>query len=309
MEKKDKKDKSLPLVSVYVITYNSSETILETLESIYNQTYPKIELVISDDCSTDNTIQCCEMWLHSHSNRFVSVEVVVSPINRGISANVNTAWSKCNGEWIKGMAGDDVLKESAIENYIEYLAKNKQIKALFGKCFYISEDKDKISEMYSYHDYTFFSLSREEKLDYLIFKGCFIPCTTFIFNRETFLNNGIKCDERIPMLDDWPLWINILRSGIDLYYFDKEVVGYRIRENSMSTGSNTLRLQHAHSQVFLLYLLKPIWEAGLHSYAIRRYIQCKRKLTNNLFWIALYKLSKLFHAPPTVIVPDRINHQ
>ena len=295
----------LPLVSVYVITYNSAETIVETLDSIYNQTYPRIELVISDDCSKDSTVLLCRNWADAHKQRFERVAIVTTPVNKGISANVNRAWDHCQGEWVKGMAGDDTLCTDAISDYMDYLANNRHVKALFGKCSYISSDAKKIQEMYAYHDYSFFSLSLEQKLDYLIFKGCYIPCTTFIFHRKTFLQKGIRCDERIPMLDDWPLWINILKSGVDLYYFDKETVGYRISEVSMSTGTNISRLEHAHYQIFLLYLFKPIMHSGLYSYAIRRYVQSKRETTNNIFWIVLNKVLKECFGFTTAIVPPR----
>jgi glycosyltransferase involved in cell wall biosynthesis len=48
-------DASKPLVSVFIVTYNSSDYIIEALDSVRNQTYPNIELVVSDDCSTDNS--------------------------------------------------------------------------------------------------------------------------------------------------------------------------------------------------------------------------------------------------------------
>ncbi|MDR0890977.1 MAG: glycosyltransferase [Endomicrobium sp.] len=51
-----------PLVSVCVITYNSSKYVLETLESIKTQTYQNIELIVSDDCSTDDTVEVCENY-------------------------------------------------------------------------------------------------------------------------------------------------------------------------------------------------------------------------------------------------------
>lgn len=301
----DTKRDSLPLVSVYVITYNSSETILDTLASIYNQTYQRIELVISDDCSKDSTVSRCRDWAEIHKQRFERVKIVVAPINKGISANVNSAWENCQGEWVKGMAGDDVLAKGAIADYIDYLNQDRHIKALFGRCYYISKDNQKIQDMYAYHDYSFFDLSLPDKIDYLIFKGCYIPCTTFFFHRKTFLEKGIKCDERIPMLDDWPLWINILRAGVDLYFFDKKVVGYRISESSMSTGKNTSRLAYAHRQIFLIYLFKPIWKAGLYSYALRRYIECKRIVANNIFWMVLNKLVLLCWGPTSTIVPER----
>ncbi len=51
------------LVSIVVITYNSAKFILETLESSKAQTYKNIELIISDDCSTDNTVEICQQWI------------------------------------------------------------------------------------------------------------------------------------------------------------------------------------------------------------------------------------------------------
>ena len=54
---------SLPLVSVVVITYNSAKFVIETLESVKSQTYKNIELIISDDCSTDDTVERCRLWL------------------------------------------------------------------------------------------------------------------------------------------------------------------------------------------------------------------------------------------------------
>ena len=51
-----------PLVSIVVITYNSAEYVLETLESAKAQTYQNIELIVSDDCSADNTVETCSRW-------------------------------------------------------------------------------------------------------------------------------------------------------------------------------------------------------------------------------------------------------
>ena len=62
---------SSPLVSIVVITYNSSKYVLDTLQSVYNQTYKNLELIISDDCSSDNTVAIVEKWLIDNGNRFV----------------------------------------------------------------------------------------------------------------------------------------------------------------------------------------------------------------------------------------------
>jgi alpha-1,3-rhamnosyltransferase len=65
-----------PLVSIVVITYNSSDYVLETLESAKDQTYKNIELIISDDCSTDNTVEICKNWLEENKERFKHTELI-----------------------------------------------------------------------------------------------------------------------------------------------------------------------------------------------------------------------------------------
>ena len=65
-----------PLVSVTVITYNSSKTVLETLDSIKAQTYQNLELIVSDDCSTDDTVELCRNWIEQNKERFVRTELL-----------------------------------------------------------------------------------------------------------------------------------------------------------------------------------------------------------------------------------------
>src|SRR5450759_2313112 len=98
-----------PLVSIIVVTYNSSKYVLETLESAKAQTYQNIELVVSDDCSTDDTVEICRKWIEENNDRFVRTTLVTSPENKGIPANCNRGIKASKGEWIKLIAGDDLL--------------------------------------------------------------------------------------------------------------------------------------------------------------------------------------------------------
>ena len=83
--------REMPLVTVGIATYNSSEFILETLESIYSQSYPNIELIISDDASSDDTMQKVKKWLATDNrrDRFTNVKLLEFKENTGVSANAN----------------------------------------------------------------------------------------------------------------------------------------------------------------------------------------------------------------------------
>ena len=106
----------LPLISVIVLTYNSSEYVLSTLESIKRQTYAgPIELIIGDDCSRDESVSLCQQWVESNKTRFARTLILQPSENQGVVANLNSCLQNTKGEWIKGIAGDDILTDNALE--------------------------------------------------------------------------------------------------------------------------------------------------------------------------------------------------
>ena len=76
-----------PLVSITVITYNSAKYVIETLESAKAQTYQNIELIISDDHSTDNTVKDCRQWIEKNKEWFIRTVLITIPENTGVPAN------------------------------------------------------------------------------------------------------------------------------------------------------------------------------------------------------------------------------
>lgn len=87
-----------PLFSIIIITYNSSKYVLETLESAKKQTYQNIELVVSDDCSGDDTIKLCAQWIEDNKHRFIRATLVFSQENTGIAANCNRGLKTAKGD-------------------------------------------------------------------------------------------------------------------------------------------------------------------------------------------------------------------
>ena len=121
-----------PLVSIPIVTYNSATYIIETLESVKNQTYQNIELIVSDDCSTDDTVAKCREWIEINKERFGRAEVLTAERNTGVSTNLNRAEAACKGEWVKFLDGDDLLLPTCVEDYIEYVSAHPEIIYLFS---------------------------------------------------------------------------------------------------------------------------------------------------------------------------------
>lgn len=265
-----------PLVSVTVIVYNSSKTVLETLESIYNQTYPNLELIVSDDCSTDNTVQVCRDWIEAHKERFVRTELLTVEKNTGISANMNRAEAACRGEWVKGIAGDDLLLPNCVSDYMDYVKDNPDTVCAFGRLrFFGSTAEDHSYYEQQVFDYSFFSLSPQEQLHKLVFEGNCVPTATFFFNIKKIREMGVNgFDERVPLLEDWPKWINLLRKGVRFDFIDYEVVAYRVGFG-LSTSSRMSVGYYKSLVLFDFYYRYPEWvkEEG-ETVATNKFSEC-----------------------------------
>ena len=246
-----------PLVSVTVITYNSSKTVLETLDSIKAQTYQNIELIVSDDCSTDNTVEICSKWIEQNKERFVRTELLTVEKNTGVAGNLNRAEAACQGEWVKSIAGDDVFMPNCIQDCMDYVVEHPETVYLFGmqKAFGASEERCK--EIDAVFDYSFFNLTQEQQLHRLVFDGNCVPATTVFYNRERAKRLNIKEDERIPLLEDWPKWINLLRAGVKLHFLDKVLVKYRI--GGLSTRNGMSVKSYVSRRKMYFYYLFPEW--------------------------------------------------
>lgn len=224
-----------PVVTVSVLTYNSSKYILETLESIRVQTYSNIELIVSDDKSTDNTVQICEDWIAKNKDRFASVQVIVADHNTGQSGNYNRAFRAATGEWIKEIDGDDRLLPNCLTDLVDFVNDNPNAKYVFGKMNGFGASKIKVDSILSHFDYSFFQLEPKQQLDRLLYVGNCVPSPTSFYNRKYINEIDFENDERIPYLEDYPKWINLLKKGVKFYFLDKEVASYRV-DGGVSTS-------------------------------------------------------------------------
>ena len=250
---------NLPLVSIVLITYNSSRFILETLDSTRAQTYKNIELIISDDKSTDNTIDICREWIKNNGSRFVRTCLITAETNSGIPANINRGIKVSEGEWIKCLAGDDLLAENCITDLISYIqTQDADIRIMYSDVtrFYGNSTKNIAPKKDMSTRFCSMESTAEEQYQMLLRYNRVWAATMII--RKDLLETVNGFDERFRLLEDWPLWLKVTHAGYKIYYLDKSLAFYRIHDNNLSMTVNKNYLYHPVSLINISFMEKEL---------------------------------------------------
>ena len=109
-----------PLVSIGIPVYNSDDTIAACLRSVLNQTYRNIEVVVSDNCSTDMTATICKDFASLDSR----ISLVVQGENLGPAANFDFVLSRSTGDYFMWIAADDIKSDDFVALNLEFLEEN-----------------------------------------------------------------------------------------------------------------------------------------------------------------------------------------
>lgn len=227
------------LVSINVCTYNSSRYIIETLDSIKNQSYREKELIVTDDCSSDITIKLCKSWLKKNHTYFKKSKIIESNINTGIAKNMNRGLKECDGDWIILCAGDDALFKDTISNYVDYVKKNKKILILHGvvstyKNNFNDENfiDDRPSKKYKFNH----GISAEKQFEIMLRIN---PIIGGLFINKKVFNKVGYFDEKFPLWEDKPFYLKVLKSGIRIHFFSEQpTYKYRIHSESVTRSKS-----------------------------------------------------------------------
>lgn len=227
------------MVSVVMATYNSRHYIEKQLETIINQTYSVDEVIICDDCSTDNTVEWIEKYIQSH--RLKGWKIYRNPKNLGFIENFSRAMSLANGDIVILCDHDDEWLPDKVKLIKDTFKTNINILALNTSFIQIDENgvviptKNKMRRANNNlirRKITYGSLNKMSFRDiavYNISPGCTMAV------RKRLVDEYLRYDNHLP--HDWKL--NILASIHNgLYYLDVPTTKYRIY------SSNTIGLGH-----------------------------------------------------------------
>ncbi|MCE9269679.1 glycosyltransferase [Bacteroides thetaiotaomicron] len=126
------KDKCMDLVSILVPIYGVEKFIEKCAVSLFEQTYPNIEYVFVDDCTTDNSISVLRDIIAKYPDRESKVRILHHEHNRGLAAARNTAIGNAVGEYVMHVDSDDYLDIYAVEKSVNQIRKENADTLMFG---------------------------------------------------------------------------------------------------------------------------------------------------------------------------------
>ena len=262
-------DETYKLVSVVIQAYNSDDTIVRTLDSVKAQDYPRIELIITDDCSRDNTVPTVKKWIKENKDCLYDIKLITSDVNTGIVGNSNRALEKANGKYIEFLAADDFMAPDAISQYVSFYEEHSdQLPIARVKLFSDDGPLDENVQKYCERCYALARQPYKEQYQQLLMKNWIVAPAAAFFPVELMKRLG-GYDEAYRWMEDYPFSLKCMSKGYGFGLIDKELIYYRISGQSI-TGSSMTPLKKDEARLFFKRKMWYMFGAGMGWEAVKQ---------------------------------------
>ncbi len=214
-------DATPPLVSVVIPCYNSSRYLAEAIESVLLQTYPRIEIIVVDDGSTDETARIARSYPVHY----------IYQVNRGLSAARNTGILHCEGEYVLFLDHDDRLLPRAVETGVKLLEEHPECALAVGEHRYIGADGKAIGYSNKH------AAGRDHYLMLLEHNFIETPCSALHRRSGIALTGGF--DESLKAAEDLEFYLRTARQSTWVAH-EAPVAEYRLHDSSMSRDAERM---------------------------------------------------------------------
>lgn len=206
------------LVSIIMPNYNSGEFIKETIDSVLAQTYTNWELIIVDDCSTDDSLAIVKRYADDR------IRIIKNEENSGAAISRNRAIESAMGRWIAFLDSDDLWSSNKLSKHLKFMAETNTAFS-FTHYLVLNSENQIINE---------FTPSKDEYAYVDILKHCSIGCSTVIYDSER-LGKRYMPPEAVKR-EDFACWLQILKEKTRAVCFHELLTTYRIHNNSVSSN-------------------------------------------------------------------------
>jgi glycosyltransferase involved in cell wall biosynthesis len=210
--------KQLPLVSIITPSYNQGRFIRQCIESVLTQDYPRIEYIIIDGGSTDETIDIIK--------EYEDKLIWISEKDEGQSDAINKGFKMAKGEIIAWLNSDDTYEPRAVSNSVKYFMEDKDIVLTYGEGYITNDQDERVKK---------FDATQEFDLWTLIHVWDYIMQPTTFFKKETIEKLGYL-DKNLNWCMDWDLWIRLANAGKVKYISEFIANSREYGDTKTSTG-------------------------------------------------------------------------
>ncbi len=228
-------------LSVIVANYNNERFIRECLESILNQTYKDLEIIVSDDASTDNS----PAIIRGYEKKYPGVvKGIFTPVNRGVAQNRHEAILQAKSEYITTLDSDDYYYDNQkLGKEMDLISHYKKTTGrdiiAYSNIVMVKEDKTMIRLRGNPGDI------REGKIfNEIITRSCMIP-RDFIMKKEAYFEAG-GYDFSFPIYEDWDLKVRLAHK-YEYYYTGLKGIAYRRHGKGLSAASPGEHIKYLNS--------------------------------------------------------------
>lgn len=237
-----------PLVTVGIASFNNSDYIIETLESVKNQSYTNIQVIIVDDCSSDNSIELLRSWLPFKE---LDIELKIHEKNKGIVAVAKTILDMAKGKYYQILGSDDTLEQNKIKEQVELLETlPSEYCMVYSDVKRIDESSKILSQ--SYLEYQNYNTPPSGIIFKELIHFNFIPAMSVLVKTEVAKSN-YAYEHDFPF-EDYVLWLKLAHK-YKIAFLDKRTANYRIkRESQMHTEKINITFIEAELNCIYSYL-------------------------------------------------------
>ncbi len=224
------------LISIIIPVYNVSKYLPQCLDSVINQTYENIEIIIVNDGSTDNSLEICEKY-RSQDSRIK----IIDKKNEGLSSARNAGIKAASCEWISFVDSDDYIDLNTYEIALN-TALEKNAKLVQWNLIHFTETKT-IPEVNSINE-GFVDLTENNELSWI-----FNTVYTKLIHRDLFDKFESPFVDGLTIVEDLCFSYRLFNRAGKFYYLDKNFYHYRIREDSIMHSMGEVALDNAVTEL------------------------------------------------------------
>ena len=218
------------LVSIVMPSYNTGRFIEETIESVLAQSYPVWELIIVDDCSTDNTDDVVNQFLADERIRYIKNDT-----NSGAAVSRNRALREAKGKWIAFLDSDDLWEPDKLKKQISFMRDNDYH---FSYTNYIEIDEESKANGKS--------LTGPKRISkHGMYNYCWMGCLTVMYDADTV---GLIQIADIKKNNDYAMWLKVCKKA-NCYLLNETLARYRKRSGSIS-NHGYMKLMKWHYKLY-----------------------------------------------------------